>query len=182
MDQYNPGDKVTYECNDGVLFHSSIRILACFCNDNLDGTGSWICAHQGTTTAACIPNRQFVVLFLCRPVFLTQYSYRYQATVVPAALNSGDWRYRSDLNQAQSNLRQIIFKLLHYLLFPNPDNAKLENTAKYSQIQQCKTFHTKIPLKNLNLLFSLQRDINSKVRHWPVATGPRFSFAHFYQQ
>ena len=65
MDEYNPGEEVAYECIDGFFLDPSIPNLGCFCNDNLNGTGSWICAHQGTTTA-CKPREQFVVLFLRR--------------------------------------------------------------------------------------------------------------------
>ena len=64
MDQYNPGEDVAYECNDGFVLDPSIPIPRCFCNDNFDGTASWICAHQGTTTV-CIPSKQIVVLFQC---------------------------------------------------------------------------------------------------------------------
>ena len=64
IDQYNPGDQVTYECNDGFVLDPSIPILACFCSDNLHGIGLWRCSHQGTTTV-CIPSKQIVVLFQC---------------------------------------------------------------------------------------------------------------------
>ena len=70
MDDYNPGEEVVYECNDGFYFDPSIPFLGCFCYDNFDGAGTWICAaHQGATTAACIPSK----LFLCRAVLLTQW-------------------------------------------------------------------------------------------------------------
>ena len=72
MDEYNPGDQVTYECNEGYFLDPSISILECFCSDNFDGIGSWICLHQGTISALCLPSKQLVVLFLCRAVLLTQ--------------------------------------------------------------------------------------------------------------
>ena len=74
MNEYNPGDQIAYECNDGFNLDPSISILRCFCNDNFDGTASWICSHQEAATAACIPvpGKQLVVLFLCRAVLLTQ--------------------------------------------------------------------------------------------------------------
>ena len=71
MDEYNPGEDVAYECNDGFNLDPSVFTLVCFCNDDFDATGSWICAHQAATTA-CIPTKQIVVLFLCKAVMLTQ--------------------------------------------------------------------------------------------------------------
>ena len=70
IDEYNPGEAVAYECNDGFNLDPSIPLPECFCNDNLDGTASWICAHQGTTTV-CVASKQLVILFLCRAVLLT---------------------------------------------------------------------------------------------------------------
>ena len=77
MNEYNPGDQIAYECNDGFTLHQSIVPLVCFCSDNFDDTSSWTCLYKETTAAACIqiptlPSKQLVVLFLCRAVLLTQ--------------------------------------------------------------------------------------------------------------
>ena len=63
LDHYNPGEEVTYECDDGFLLDPSIPALSCFCVESLDGTAdSWSCTIPKTTTA-CIPSEQLTVLF-----------------------------------------------------------------------------------------------------------------------